>query len=155
MKIRLLIALVALTLLAAPAGAADDPKTDAVRAADDERIAAILAADKGRLNAIFADDLRYAHSTGGVDTKASYMDSLLSGKLKYVTYEYQERNFTIVAPGAAVMTGRVHAKSESAKGVNDSVLGFLAVWREENGKWRFLAWQSCKLPPAAPAPAAK
>jgi len=28
----------------------------------------------------------------------------------------------------------------------DSVLSFLAVWREENGKWRFLAWQSCKLP---------
>jgi len=28
----------------------------------------------------------------------------------------------------------------------DSVLSYLAVWREENGQWRFLAWQSCKLP---------
>jgi len=26
------------------------------------------------------------------------------------------------------------------------------VWRLEGGKWRFLAWQSCRLPePAAPA----
>ena len=32
--------------------------------------------------------------------------------------------------------------------VMDAVLSFLAVWREEKGQWRFLAWQSCKLPPA-------
>ncbi len=47
------------------------------------------------------------------------------------------------------MTGRVHIKAKSAAGEMDSVLGFLAVWREENGKWRFLAWQSCRIPPPA------
>jgi hypothetical protein len=31
----------------------------------------------------------------------------------------------------------------------DGVLSFLAFWREEKGRWRFLAWQSCKLPAAA------
>ena len=30
-------------------------------------------------------------------------------------------------------------------------LNFLAVWREEGGSWHFLAWQSCKNPPPAPA----
>ena len=29
------------------------------------------------------------------------------------------------------------------------------VWREEGGKWRFLAWQSCKNPPPAAPAAAK
>ena len=28
-------------------------------------------------------------------------------------------------------------------------LNFLTVWREEGGKWRFLAWKSCKNPPPA------
>jgi hypothetical protein len=30
------------------------------------------------------------------------------------------------------------------------IAGYLAVWREEKGHWRFLAWQSCKLPTPAP-----
>ena len=50
------------------------------------------------------------------------------------------------------MTGRVliHSSNNGQKVEND--LNFLAVWREEGGKWRFLAWQSCKNPaPAAPA----
>jgi hypothetical protein len=30
-------------------------------------------------------------------------------------------------------------------------LSYLAVWRQEGGQWRFLAWQSCRMPetPAA------
>jgi hypothetical protein len=45
------------------------------------------------------------------------------------------------------MSGRAHVKAVTANGEMDGVLSFLAVWREENGHWRFLAWQSCKLPP--------
>jgi hypothetical protein len=133
--------------------AADDARLAALRAADDERVAVTVAPDKARLEAIFSDDLRYAHSTGSVDTKRSYIDLLVSGRSKYLSYEYQEKNFTFPAPGIALMTGRVHLKNASEGRTTEVVLGFLAVWREENGKWRFLAWQSCKLPP--PAPAAK
>ncbi|MFZ4767910.1 MAG: nuclear transport factor 2 family protein [Roseimicrobium sp.] len=122
--------------------------TAALLAADDERVAAIVAADKLRLTAIFSDELRYAHSTGAVDDKATYIDSLVSGRTKYVVYDYQERKFTFPAPGIALMAGRVHIQSTSAVGVSDGVLSILAVWREEQGKWRFLAWQSCKLPAA-------
>jgi hypothetical protein len=47
------------------------------------------------------------------------------------------------------MTGRAHIKAEAAGALMDSVLSFLAVWREEQGQWRFLAWQSCRIPSAA------
>ena len=33
---------------------------------------------------------------------------------------------------------------ETAKGGLDSPIGYLAVWRQENGQWRFLAWQACR-----------
>ena len=154
MKKQVLRTLSILALASAALHAADDPQPATLRAADDERVAAIIASDKARLEAIFSDDLRYAHSTGGVDTKASYVTSLTAGKLKYITIEYQERNFTFPAPGVALMTGRAHIVTTSEKGPNDGVLGFLAVWKEEKGKWRFLAWQSCKIPPPA-APATK
>lgn len=120
----------------------------AVKAADKARVAAMQSGDRDKLTAIFSDELRYAHSTGVVDTKASFIEVLTSGKTKYVGYDYEEQNFTFPAPGVALMSGRAHVKAETATGTMDSVLSFLAVWREEKGQWRFLAWQSCKLPPA-------
>ena len=128
--------------------AADDPLLAAVRAADDQRVAATLAADGKKLGAVFSDELRYAHSSGLVDTKASYLQSIVSGRTKYHVIQFEERNFTFPAPGIAVESGRAHMKSTSAAGESDSMFSFLAVWREEKGQWRFLAWQSCKLPPA-------
>jgi len=65
--------LLALVLVLNPLQAADDSPSAAVLAADDERVSAIVAADRARLTAIFSDDLRYAHSTGAVDGKTSYI----------------------------------------------------------------------------------
>lgn len=127
---------------------ADDAQLAAVKAADKSRVVAMQSADKDKLSAIFSDELRYAHSSGVVDTKSSFIEILTSGKTKYVGYDYEEQNFTFPAPGIALMTGRAHIKAVTATGEMDSVLSFLAVWRQENGEWRFLAWQSCKLPPA-------
>ena len=52
---------------------------------------------------------------------------------------------------AAIRFLRAHVKIANATGEVDMLLSFLSVWREENGKWRFLAWQSCKLPAPAAA----
>jgi hypothetical protein len=136
-------------LLAFHAFAEGNPKLAAVQTADKARVAAMQSGDRDKLGAIFSDDLRYAHSSGVVDTKATFIDILATGKTKYVGYDYEEQSFTFPAPGIALMTGRAHVKAVTATGEMDSVLSFLAVWREENGQWRFLAWQSCKVPPAA------
>src|SRR5437868_582049 len=88
-----------LTLVAvATLHAADDPRAAAVKAADDERTAATMAADKERLTAAFSDELRYCHSNGGVDTKTSLIDALTSGKTKYKSFDYTERNVNFAAP---------------------------------------------------------
>lgn len=141
-----LLSLVAVTFT----HAADDARVATLTAADDSRIAAMKSPDAAKLAAVFSDELRYAHSSGTVDTKSSFIDILTTGKTKYVGYDHVERTFTFPAPGIALMTGRARIQANSAKGQMDSVLAYLAVWREENGQWKFLAWQSCKLPPATP-----
>ena len=146
-----LYAIAAFCFASIPSLRADDVRTARLTADDDARVAAMKAADREKLTAIFSADLRYAHSSGTVDTKQSYIESLTSGRTKYLTLDYEERAFTFPAPGIALMTGRAHVKVANATGEVDMQLSFLSVWREENGKWRFLAWQSCKLP----APAAK
>ena len=121
----------------------------AVKAADDARIATMRSPDRDKLTAIFSDDLRYAHSNGVVDTKGSFIELLGSGKTKYLGYEHKDRSITIPAPGIALVTGQARIQAESAAGKMDNVLSYLSVWREEKGQWRFLAWQSCKLPVTA------
>lgn len=138
-----------LALLSNRLPAAEDALIAAVRAADDERLAATRAADPARLDAIFSDALRYAHSNGKVDDKASFVQSLTSRKIIYESFDYQERAFTAAAPGVVLMTGRVIARAISAGQPLILDLNFLAVWREEGGRWRFLAWQSSRNPPPA------
>src|SRR4051812_42829138 len=78
--------LLLLALATASLAAADDKLTAAVRAADDERLAATQAADPARLDAIFSDQLRYAHSSGKVDSKDSYVKSLTSRSTIYASF---------------------------------------------------------------------
>ena len=144
-----LLALLALLALV-PLRAADDKVIAALRAADDERVAATKSGVRARLDAIFSDGLHYGHSSAKNDTKASYIESLVSRNTVYDSYEYVTRDFRVVAPGLALMIGRAKIQSHSPTAKSENDLNFLAVWREENGKWRFLAWQSVKnVPPDA------
>ena len=125
----------------------DSETLAAVQAADDERVSATIAVDPARLDAIFSEDFRYAHSSGKVDNKTTYTLSLTKKTTKYFSIKYDERNFKLVAPGIALMTGRAAFHTENDGKPSDVYLGFLAVYRNEAGHWRFLAWQSCRLTP--------
>lgn len=118
----------------------------AVTAADAERMAATIAGDRARLDAILSDELRYAHSSGNVDTKDSMIETLVSGTISYESFDYQERKFLPIGSDGVQMSGRViiHAAVRGKKVEVD--LNFLSVWRKENGNWRFLGWQSCSNP---------
>jgi len=135
-------------VLAATAWAADDGLEAAVRAADDERVAATIAGDRARLAAIYSDDLRYVHSSGKIYNKAEHADGLAKRTAVYERFDYQTRDFRLAGPGVMLMSGRVVIHSTNAKGKNQNDVNFLAVWREEQGRWKLLAWQAAKnLPP--------
>ncbi|HWA87249.1 MAG TPA: nuclear transport factor 2 family protein [Opitutus sp.] len=140
-----LLPLLALGLVALRAAdsAAPSDVVAALTAADNERIAAMVAADPARLDAIFSDELRYCHSNGHVDSKASLTETLVSHRSVYEKVDFASRDFKLAAPGIALMTGRAiyHVANGDVHRALD--LSFLGVWREENGRWRFLAWQSC------------
>jgi hypothetical protein len=133
-------------VIAASLSGAADPAVDAVSRADDERASATVAGDPARLDAILSGDLHYAHASGAVNDKAGYIGAISSGKSKYLSISYESRDFRAVAPGIVLMTGRAMIRTVSNGQPADNHLSFLAVWREEAGVWRFLAWQSCHLP---------
>src|SRR5215212_4087904 len=115
------------------------------KAADDARVAAMISADPAKLAATFSDDLRYVHSNGKLDTKASFIEALTSGKSKYNAMTYEARNFREAAPGLVLVDGRVKVKLGAKEPFTELYLSFLAAYRLEKGTWKFFAWQSCKL----------
>jgi ketosteroid isomerase-like protein len=144
--LRRLVGLVVVVTVAA--SAADDSVVAAVRAADDERVAATIAGDHARLSAVYSDDLRYVHSNGKIDNKAEHADGLAKRASVYGRFDYQTRDFRLAAPGVMLMSGRVVIHSTNAQGKNPNAVNFLAVSREEQGRWKLLAWQAAKnLPP--------
>ncbi|MEY5006049.1 MAG: hypothetical protein RI969_1137 [Verrucomicrobiota bacterium] len=135
--------------LALGCSAAEHPELARVTAADDARVAAMLAPTREKLAAVLSPELLYAHSNGQVDTRETLIASLTDGSATYAKYAYQERSFTFPAPGIALMAGRFDVKAVVKGNAAESTISFLAVWRLEKGEWKFLAWQSCKVPPGA------
>ena len=130
----------------------DDPRVAAVLAADDARIAAMTAADTVALAPLLSPDLRYSHSNGVVDTKASLLE-LIGGKAtRYISYRLVERGVRFASPEIALEHGRAEVVLEKDGKQTEATFLFLAVWRFEDGAWRFLEWQSARPPSAGAAP---
>lgn len=124
----------------------ESPAFAELRAADDERVAAIISGDAARLDAILSDDLHYAHSNGVIEDKAAFIAALTSRRTVYKSFEYPRHRFIPAGPGVVLMVGRALIRAGSVDQQNLLDLNFLAVWRFEGGRWKFLAWQSSRNP---------
>lgn len=123
----------------------NDSTLAAVQAADDRRKVATVAGDLDTLAALLDDDVIYAHSTGVVDSKASYLDGLSSGRTRYLSLATTiDRH---VDMGAAVAVhGTMSARIEVQGQLRDIEVVYLAVWRQSAGGWRLAAFQSARPP---------
>ncbi len=99
--------------------------------------------DFATLEAILADDLTYGHSSGVVDTKAAYLETLRSGKTKYLTFD-RAPSVVRVYGDTAIITGTatLSLRGQAAPFTLRYTLAY--VMRE--GQWRMVAWQSTRLP---------
>jgi len=142
-----LAAILVVTSIAAPR--AQGPDADAVKALELERFKAQESNDFAALERLLADDLVYSHSSGAVDSKASYIESLKSGKTRYLKIVSEEikphvAGDIILLHGRATVT--LETNTNGQKGENVLKLSYLDVWQKRGGKWQMIAWQSTRLP---------
>ncbi|MFZ6010877.1 MAG: nuclear transport factor 2 family protein [Bacteroidota bacterium] len=105
---------------------------------------AMIDADKTGLENLTADDLSYGHSSGRVEDKASFVESLVSGKSDFVTMILSDQTVKIVGTTALVrhkLQGDVNDGGKAGT-IN---LGVLLVWQKQNGRWKLLARQAHKF----------
>jgi len=142
MKPLLFATLVLLTLTTLRA---NEARVSEVLAAERARIEALVADDFEALEQIFADDLLYVHSNANVDSKASFLDSLRSKRLKYKSLTHSDQRVRCYGD-TAILTGQTNVISISDGKENLHRLRFTLVYVLEKGRWRFTTWQSIRLP---------
>jgi ketosteroid isomerase-like protein len=105
---------------------------------------AILKKEFAAVEKMLADDLVYAHATGIVDTKASYIAKLRSGRQLYRTME--QKNVSVRTYGdTAVTHSWMHVTGINQSGeFNDKVM-MLHVWIKKGGRWLLAGHQTTRV----------
>ena len=117
-------------------------KESAVSAAVEALRKATIAADKSALEKLTAAELSYGHSSGRVETKAEFIDALVSGKSGFSAIELAGQTVNVVDRIAIVR----HVFNATRRKEGDKVKLFnLTIWMQQQDQWKLLARQAAKL----------
>jgi ketosteroid isomerase-like protein len=116
-----------------------------VKRLESERVKALVAGDVKTIEQVFADDLVYTHSNAVLDTKASFIESIKSGAVKYEEMSHRDvkaraYSNTVVLTGASAVRVRANGRQMSFQ------IRFTNVYVRRDGRWQMVAWQSSRLP---------
>lgn len=112
-----------------------------ILALEDRRWAAQIGKDADELATLLSDDLQYTHSTGSIDTKSSYMASILENVVDYQSSDRSDTAVTLVS-NAAVVTGRATVDVVARGNQVQLNLSYTVVWLEGDNGWQLLTWHS-------------
>jgi hypothetical protein len=114
--------------------------------AEDARYAAQTSNDFAAMERLFGEDLVYIHSSAVVDNKASYIESMHSGTVKYRVM--RRSDVTVRTYGClAIISGNANF-DVTVKGQDLAVeLRFHSIWAKRGGGLQFVSWQATRVPP--------
>ena len=122
-----------------------EPGVQAIRALEERRFAAMMRRDAEALAAILADDLTYTHSSGQLETKAQFLESIRSGAIQYTGILPESLDVRLYGD-TAVVTGKGTFKVRMQGEDRSLPLRFTDVYVRRDGGWQMVAWQSTRLP---------
>ena len=124
----------------------DSHHTDTAQAvlqAEEKRRQALLTGDLDALDALLSPALVYVHSSGGQDSKASYLEHMRSGTLQYQSMSFEALQ-AHPASFCCIVTGRMLAQV-TRNGQPMSIRSlFMTVWAPAPGTapvWQLQAYQ--------------
>lgn len=135
-------------LLSAATGVSAQPNqaaAAAVEAAELRRFEVMTGKDYAALASILADDLVYTHSSAAVDSKASYLESLTSGRVTYKVIKPSNLQVRVFVD-MAVIHGEAAMEVDANGQQIVNTLRFTDVWARRDGRWQMVAWQSTRMP---------
>ena len=116
------------------------PAEQAILKLEEQWVAALVKADTAFLETLYTDDLIYTHSSGTVDTKTSYIDSIKTGKSKYESIERDDIKVRFYGNTAIVTC-------HSVLKVNKNTINsrYIHVYVKQKGAWKMAAHQTTRI----------
>jgi hypothetical protein len=114
-----------------------------IQSLEDRRYRAMVDADADTLAALLGDELVYTHSTGAVDTKASYLEGIRT-RAVYRQVERLQESIQIHGD-SAIITGHVHLHVEIAGAQRVLNVRHLNVWVKRPAGWQMVAWEATPI----------
>lgn len=106
---------------------------------------AMISGDRKALENVAATDLSYGHSSGKLEDKATFVETIASGKSDFV--EITLSNQTVKVTGnTALVRHQLDAKTNDGGKPGEVHLGILLVWQKQGKTWKLLGRQAYKLP---------
>ncbi len=131
--------------LAYAAGSCNPVSSDEALKAEDARYAAQMGDDFAAMDKLFSPDLVYIHTSSVLDNKATYIESMRSGTVKYKVMRRSEvivRTFGCVAIINGIGNYDVRVKENDI----NVVLRFTSIWQKKDNALEFISWQSTRMP---------
>ena len=103
----------------------------------------MVEADSKTLHMISTEELTYGHSSGNIEDRAAFLNSLISGKSDFAEINFEDQDITIKGDVAWVR-GVMKAKVLDGGNPNNISLKILYIWTKEDGIWKLLGRQAVK-----------
>jgi hypothetical protein len=105
---------------------------------------AMIDADKAVLEKIIHEDLSYGHSSGTIETKAMFIESLVSNNSDFKTIDLTDQTIKIVGKNA-IVRHKLFAETANKGVASTAKLYVLMVFTKVKGNWVLLARQAAKI----------
>jgi len=119
---------------------------------DGRRMAAAIAKDRTTLQALLADDMRYVHSSGIDEDRATYVERCCNGHYDYQGFTSLRRDWRLYGD-VALCNGDVQIEVKVQGTAKTIQSRYLQVWTRGPKGWRMASWQSTPLASGQAAPA--
>ncbi|MBC8052683.1 MAG: nuclear transport factor 2 family protein [Sphingobacteriaceae bacterium] len=106
--------------------------------------AALISGDRAQLEKITSPNLSYGHSSGKIEDRATFIETLASGKSDFVKVNLTEQSIK-VSGKTAIVRHKLSAEINDGGKPGTVNLGVLLVFQKDGGNWKLLARQAFKL----------
>ena len=144
-RISLVMLTILMTTVLSEGSEQDKDASQAVETATKSLIEAMLKPNEQVLNKLTSDKLSYGHSSGTVETKKQFVQTLISRAS--VFEEIQTTKQTVAVQGnTAIVRHTLNAKTnDPGKGPANIRLGIMLIWVKSNDGWQLFGRQAFKL----------
>ncbi|MBM3784937.1 MAG: nuclear transport factor 2 family protein [Acidobacteria bacterium] len=132
-------------LLTAAVCLAQPPSKNDILALDKKWSDAIQKKDAATLDKLLTDNLVYAHASGVVDTKKTYIAKIKEGKQVYKSFEQRSPSVAVYGNDTAISFSWVHVTGTNPQGPFDDKIMMLHTWVKQGGAWKLAAHQTTRV----------